>query len=43
MRRLAKAGFRVELGRAVDYLGEEAIKRYALIREEPVFSCQREP
>ena len=43
MRRLAKAGFRVELGRAVDYLGEETIKRYALIREEPVFSCQREP
>lgn len=43
MRRLAKSGFRVEHSRAVDCLGEEAIRRYALIREEPVFSCRRDP
>jgi SAM-dependent methyltransferase len=43
MRRLAKAGFRVEHSRAVDCLGEETVKRYALIREEPVFSCRRDP
>ena len=43
MRRLAKSGFRVEHSRAVDCLGQEAIRRYALIREEPVFSCRRNP
>ncbi len=42
IRRLEKVGFRVELSRAVDCLGEEAIERYALIREEPVFSCRRD-
>ena len=43
MRRLAKSGFRVEHSRAVDCVGEEAVRRYALMREEPVFSCRRNP
>jgi SAM-dependent methyltransferase len=43
MRRLAKAGFRVDHSRAVDCVGEEAVRRYALMREEPVFSCRRDP
>jgi SAM-dependent methyltransferase len=43
VRRLAKAGFRVDLSRAVDCLGEERTRRYAVIREEPVFICRRDP
>jgi SAM-dependent methyltransferase len=43
MTRLERAGFRVELKSAVDCVGEEVVQRYALIREEPVFLCRREP
>lgn len=42
LKRLEKAGFRVDRSRAVDCLGEETVKRYALIREEPLFSCRRD-
>ena len=43
MMRLERAGFQVELKSAVDCFGEAAVQRYALIREEPVFLCRREP
>jgi SAM-dependent methyltransferase len=43
LERLEKAGFRVKWTPAVDCLGEDAVRRYALIREEPVFYCIREP
>lgn len=39
VKRLEMAGFCVYLSRAVDSVGEDAVNRYALIREEPVFSC----
>lgn len=40
MRRLEGVGFRVSLSRAVDCLGEAAVARYALLRDEPVFFCR---
>jgi SAM-dependent methyltransferase len=42
LHRLEKAGFRVDCSRAVDCLGEETVRRYALIWDEPVFACRRE-
>ncbi len=40
MRRLEAVGFRVSLSRAVDCVGDEAVARYALLRDEPVFFCR---
>ena len=40
MRRLEAVGFRVSLTPAVECLGEEAVARYALVRDEPVFVCR---
>jgi SAM-dependent methyltransferase len=40
MRRLEAVGFRVSLTSAVDCLGEDAVARYALLRDEPVFVCR---
>jgi SAM-dependent methyltransferase len=40
MRRLEGVGFRVSMAPAVECLGEEAVARYALLRDEPVFVCR---
>lgn len=40
VRRLERAGFRITLRRAADCIDEDVIKRYALLREEPVFLCE---
>lgn len=40
MRRLEEAGFSVSLRSAVECVGEHAIRRYALLRDEPVFWCR---
>jgi SAM-dependent methyltransferase len=41
VRRLERTGFRVVLRRAADCIGDDAITRYALLREELMFVCER--
>jgi SAM-dependent methyltransferase len=43
MKRLERAGFCVQLTSAEDCLGAGTVRRYALVREEPLFACRTKP